>query len=197
VDPEQLHEDVQEIREKGIPVSRKLKRERISKAKMQEANELKELGLDDEREDLSGYSYVTVEDLDVSDLLDEIVEYRYPDFRQVIRDNFEWTTKHFPDKYLTDKKVGFRRLSSYDQNKLNQTIARVNRTKGGFRNITQGDMNELAIALEKCFVLDPDNDEEKLPAKEFMKMPSLQLMWFSRTATLAQGFTAEMGDNLK
>jgi hypothetical protein len=191
IDSDRVREEIEDIRETGIPVSRKLKREKAKK-EQQEYDYEEEI----EREDLSEYSYVTMRDLDVTDLLDEIVEYRYPNFRMIIRGNEDWTKDEFTEEFMTDKKVGFKRLSAYDQTKLNQTITRINRTKGGFRNISPGDMENLAFSLENCFILDPEKPSSRVPRKFFMKMPPIQLMWLSRKATMAQGFSKEVFENL-
>jgi hypothetical protein len=139
--------------------------------------------------DLSTLEMATIDDFDLSDLKEEYVEFAYPDFRRVIRDQFKWDSDYFPTKYLTPKKIKIRRLTIRDQEGVAAKVSAVLKRKG-FRQAKKGDYDETAFMLERSV-------EPHAESTYYKSMLIVQFLWFAQQLMKAQGFGKETFENLR
>jgi hypothetical protein len=145
--------------------------------------------VEEEGVDVSDLEMATLEDFDLSDLKEELVEFRYPDFRQVIRKRFQWNSDYFPDEFLTNKKIKIRRLTIRDQEGVAQKVSAILKRKG-FRQARKGDYDETAFMLEKAV-------EPHAEYAYYRGMLIVQFLWFAQKLMDAQGFGRETFENLR
>jgi hypothetical protein len=80
---------------------------------------------------------------------------------------------------------------------IGKRVKNLVKTRGGFRKAREGDYTQTALMLEKCFVINPDNDREVMKYTTFEEMPLVPFLWYANKMLQAQGFSTETFENLR
>lgn len=132
----------------------------------------------------------TVNDFILSDILEEEVSERLPNFKLVIRDRIKWDSDDIPDEYLTKKVVTFRRLTIREQEDITSRVARMTKKDQQRMGARGADYTETAIMISKAV-------RPAMKLDQIKELPIVVFLWLSFHLLKAQGIGNESFEELK